>query len=147
MLNHILLGKKYITRTETFQVVCTCRPVLETARRSHCRCSMRKVFLIISQNSQENACVRVLLLRLSFLTVFIRLQALIWKIREVCNFIKKAVFLSVLRNFLEDLFYRTPQGSTFSTNQLTRSQSFTQYSSNIASFLVIIRFYCFTIEP
>ena len=108
---------------------------------------MRKVFLKISQNSQENACVRVLLLRLSFLRVFIRLQALIWKIREVCNFIKKAVFLSVLRNFLEDLFYRTPQGSTFSTNQLTRSQSFTQYSSNIASFLVIIRFYCFTNEP
>ena len=50
---------------------------------------MKKVFLEISQNSQENACARV-----SFL---IKLQ--VW----VCNFIKKGsgtgVFLSILRNF------------------------------------------------
>ena len=44
-------------------------------RSSHRKCSVRKVFLEISQNLQENTCVRV-----SFL---IKLQA------SVCNFIKK----------------------------------------------------------
>ena len=61
----------------------------------------------ISQNSQENTCARVSFLRVSFLTVLIRLQALIYKIREACNFIKKRLcyrFFSV--NF--SWFLRTP---------------------------------------
>ena len=44
-------------------------------RSSLCRCSVRKVFLEVSQNSQENTCARV-----SFL---IKLQV------EACYFIKK----------------------------------------------------------
>ena len=44
-------------------------------RSSHQRCSLRKVFLEISQNSQENTCVRVFFL--------IKLQA------SVCKFVKK----------------------------------------------------------
>ena len=55
------------------------------------RCSIKKVFLEISQNSQENTCARV-----SFL---IKLQA------SVCNIIKKetltGVFLWALQNFKE----------------------------------------------
>ena len=45
------------------------------------RCSVNKVFLEISQNSQENSCIRV-----SFL---IKLQA------EACNFIKKETLAQV----------------------------------------------------
>ena len=45
------------------------------------RCSVKKVFLKISQNSQENTCARV-----SFLT---KLQA------SVCNFIKKETLAQV----------------------------------------------------
>ena len=50
-------------------------------RSSHQRCSMEKVLLEISQNSQENTCARV-----SFL---IKLQAL------ACNFIKKETLAQV----------------------------------------------------
>ena len=54
------------------------------------RCSVKKVFLEISQNLQENVFARI-----SFL---IKLQA------SACNFIKKrdsskSVFLRILRNF------------------------------------------------
>ena len=49
---------------------------------------LKKVFLVISQNSQENTCVRV-----SFL---IKLQA------------APATFLWILRNFKNTVFYRTP---------------------------------------
>ena len=45
------------------------------------RCSVKKMFLEISQNSQKNTCARV-----SFLI----------KLPEACNFIKKETFL---RNF------------------------------------------------
>ena len=61
------------------------------------RCSIKKAFLQISQNTQKKTCVRV-----SFL---VKLQA------ETCNFIKKDslhVFLWILWNVLEQLFYRTP---------------------------------------
>ena len=84
-----LLSKNFNPRTETFQVLCTCRPALETTRSSHQRCSMIKVFLKISQNPQENIFAKVSFSRVSYLAVFNRLQALIEKIREPCNFIKK----------------------------------------------------------
>ena len=51
-------------------------------RSSHERCSIKKLFLKISQSSQENTCSRV-----SFL---INLQA------EACNFIKKEILAQVL---------------------------------------------------
>ena len=62
------------------------------------RCSVKKVPLKITQNSQESISVRV-----SFL---IRLQV------KACNFIKKdadtGIFLWIWRNFQEHLFYRIP---------------------------------------
>ena len=51
-------------------------------RSSHQRCSMKKVFLEISQNSQENTCARV-----SFL---IKLQP------QDCNFIEKETLAQVI---------------------------------------------------
>ena len=64
----------------------------------------KKVFLIISQNSQENIFARI-----SFLA---KLRA------EACNFIKKrdsdtAVFLWILRTFEKYLLYRTPLDDCF----------------------------------
>ena len=60
-------------------------------RSSHWRCSVKKMFLEILQNSQENICARV-----SFL---IKLQA--------CNFIKKQALVQVFPvNFAK--FLRTP---------------------------------------
>ena len=50
-------------------------------RSRHQRCSIKKVFLKISQNSQENTCARV--------TFLIKLQA------SACNFIKKATLAQV----------------------------------------------------
>ena len=63
------------------------------------RCSVKKVFLEFSQNSQENTCARVSLL--------INLQA------EVCNFIKKdtlaLVFSSEFCKISKNtLYYKTP---------------------------------------
>ena len=52
---------------------------------------LKKLVLKISQNSQKkNTCATV-----SFLIVFIRLQALIYKIREACSFIKKEALAQV----------------------------------------------------
>ena len=63
------------------------------------RCSSEKVFLKISQYSQENNCVGV-----SFL---IMLQAF-----RPATLLKRdsniGVFLRILRTFKEQLFYRTP---------------------------------------
>ena len=63
------------------------------------RCSVKKVFLEISQNSQENTCARV--------SFFIKLQA------AACNFIKKETLAQVFScEFCEisknTFFYRTP---------------------------------------
>ena len=63
------------------------------------RCSVKKVFLKISQNSQENTCARA-----SFL---IKLLA------EACNFIKKEALAQVFscefcEIFKNTYFYRTP---------------------------------------
>ena len=79
-----------------------------TIRSNHKRCSVRKVFLEISQNSQENTCVRF-----SFL---IKLQALslqlYWKRNSGTR-----VFLWILRNFWEHLFHRTSLDDYLSTIQ------------------------------
>ena len=66
--------------------------------------SNKKLFLEISLNSQENNCARV-----SFLIK--------WQVSNL-QFIKKrgfgtGVFLWILRNFYEHLFYRTPLGHCF----------------------------------
>ena len=89
-------------RWTTFQLaVALAHSYLCLIRSSHRRCSVRKkVFLEILQNSQENTCARG-----SFL---IKLQA--W----ACNFISgTGVFLWILRNFKQHLFYRTPPGDCF----------------------------------
>ena len=72
------------------------------------RCSVQKVFLKNSQNSQENTCVRV-----SFL---IKLQIL----RLVCNFIKNAtlaqvtgVFLWIFATFLRTTFLQNTFSGCF----------------------------------
>ena len=54
------------------QILASILPMAGTNRSSHQRCSVKKEFLEISQNSQENICVRV--------TFLIKLQA--------CNFVK-----------------------------------------------------------
>ena len=75
------------------------------------RCSIKKVFLKVSQNSQENTCVRV-----SFL---IKLQAL------ACNFIKReclahmfsCTFCEIFKNtfFTEHLWTTTSEYQEFQT--------------------------------
>ena len=65
------------------------------------KCSVRKVFLKISQNSQESACVRV--------PFSIKLQAL----TQACNFIKKETLAQVFfyefcEIFKNIFFHRTP---------------------------------------
>ena len=81
------------------------------------RCSVETVFIKISQNSQENACARVSFLRVSFLAVLIRLQALIYKIREACNFIKKRLLQGFFCAFCviskNTFFHRTPLVAAF----------------------------------
>ena len=69
------------------------------------RSSVKTVFLEISQNSHKSTCARV-----SFLNKVAGGAA--------CNFIKKrdsdtGAFLWILRNFWEQLFYRTPPGDCF----------------------------------
>ena len=59
----------------------------------HRRCSIRKVFLKILQNSQENTCTRVLFL--------IKLQA------EACNFIKKETLAQVFSCEFCEIFKNT----------------------------------------
>ena len=68
-------------------------------RSSQQRCSVKKVFMKISQNSQENTCARA-----SFL---IKLQV------EACNFIKKETLTQVFSCEFCEIFkntfsYRTP---------------------------------------
>ena len=68
-------------------------------RSSHHRCSIKKVFLIISQNSQENTCARVCFL--------IQLQASGKGHWQRCFPVNFAV--------LQHLFYRTPPDDCFCT--------------------------------
>ena len=75
-------------------------PIPKTDFRSnHLRCSVRKVFLKISQNSLENNCARV----------FFFFCASVSYVVSANNFIKKdsstGVFLWILRNFLEHIFW------------------------------------------
>ena len=70
------LGKKCNTWTEAFQVVCKCRPGLETARSSHQRCSVKKAVLKnVAKFTRKHLC-QILSFKSLFLTVFIRIQAL-----------------------------------------------------------------------
>ena len=73
-------------------------------RSCYQRCSIKKTFLEIAQNSPENTCVRV-----SFL---IKLQALGLKfyLKRDTN---TGVFLRILRYFQEHLSYRTSPGDCF----------------------------------
>ena len=64
-------------------------------RSSRPKCSVKNVFLEISQNSQENNCARVCLL--------VKLQG-------------SGVFLWILRNFLGHLFLQNASGDCFWTN-------------------------------
>ena len=64
------------------------------------RCSAKKIFLEISQNSHEIICVRQS-------TFFDKVDNLIKKETDT------GVFLWILRNFSEHLFYRTPLGNCF----------------------------------
>ena len=73
-------------------------------RSNHHRCSIKKIFSKISQNSQQNTCTRV-----SFL---IKLQGSglqLYKKRDSCT----DAFLWNLRNFQEHFFYRTPSDDWF----------------------------------
>ena len=79
------------------------------------RCSVKKMFLEISQNSQENTCARV-----SFL---INLQA------SDCNFIKKETLAQVFScEFCEisknTFSYRTPPVATSDKNMPHRTNTF-----------------------
>ena len=75
------------------------------------RCSVKKVFLEILQNSQENTCARVsFLIKLQVSGCnFISLQ-LYWKKRL---WLWPGVFLWVLRNFKEHLFLHNTFGGCF----------------------------------
>ena len=75
------------------------RDAVSKNRSSHRRCSVNKVFLIISQNSQENTCTKV-----SFL---IKLQAKVW-----CFPVNFAKLLKTT------FFNRTPPGACFCKNHL-----------------------------
>ena len=80
------------------------------------RCSVKKVFLKIWHNSQENTCARIYFL--------IKLQA--------CNFIKKETLAQVFscvfcKNFQNTFFYRTPPvAASLSTRQILKANSKTQ---------------------
>ena len=63
-------------------------------RSGHQRCSVKKMFLEISQNSQENTCAR---------------DSFLKKLQGYCNFIKK----EALAYFEEHLSYRTSPGDCF----------------------------------
>ena len=124
MLNDILLK---LSRTKAFQVVCTCRPVLERARSSHRSVAWKKLFLKISQNSQEKTFARVFFLRFSFLTVFIRLQALIQNVREACNLSKKRLwnrcFPVIFQKCLRSIFFKEDLQAAFSALNYQRGDS------------------------
>ena len=75
-------------------------------RSNHGRCSVMKVVLKISQNTQESTCAGV--------TFLIKLQT------------GTGVFLWLLRNFYEWLFYRTPLENCFCTEENAYSSIFTK---------------------
>ena len=94
----------------------------EKIRSSRLELFYKKVFLEISENSQENACARVsflIKLQPSYFPVF-GLNTEIYgvnlseykKIRDLQLYLKRdsgtGVFLRILRNFQEHFFYRTP---------------------------------------
>ena len=99
----------------------------EKIRSSRLELFYKKVFLEISENSQENACARVsflIKLQPSYFPVF-GLNTEIYgvnlseykKIRDLQLYLKRdsgtGVFLWILRNFQEHFFYRTPLDGCF----------------------------------
>ena len=94
------ISTKYLWVVHGFHIVIVSRSsskikniLLEAATRG---VLWKKVFLKVSQNSQENTCARVFFL--------IKLQA---------TGLFSGVFLWILRNLKERLFYRTPLGDCF----------------------------------
>ena len=88
--------------------------VLWNSRSSHRRCSIKKVFLRIPQNSQEITCARV-----SFLIKFQASGLQFYEKRDS----GAGVFLWILRNLQEGSFYRTPLGDCFWNSQKTVIQN------------------------
>ena len=99
----------------------------EKIRSSRLELFYKKVFLEISENSQENACARVsflIKLQPSYFPVFgpnteiygVNLSEY-KKIRDLQLYLKRdsgtGVFLRILRNFQEHFFYRTPLDGCF----------------------------------
>ena len=75
-------------------------------------CDVKKLYLEISQNSQENTCIRA-----SFL---IKLQGSGLQLYQKRNS-GTGVFQWILRNFWEHPFYRTPPGNFFWSSPKNRS--------------------------
>ena len=74
----LFIGKKYATRNRSISSCVYMQTCIRDSQNQPLDMFYgKKVFLKISQNSQENTCARVSYLRASFLTVFIRPQALI----------------------------------------------------------------------
>ena len=76
--------------------------ISKTFRRSDWRCSVKKLFLKVSQNSQKKQPCR----SLSFLLKLqaSRFQTSMPSVKKDAN---TGVFLSILRNFMNSFFYRT----------------------------------------
>ena len=81
-----LLFLKFLTRAVSLKV-----SAYMFTKSSHRRCSIKKLFLIIFQNSQESDCARV-----SFL---LKLQV------SACNFIKKRLWNRCFAKFLRTSFF------------------------------------------
>ena len=117
MLNDILLK---LSRTKAFQVVYTCRPVLERARSSHRIVAWKKLFL-------KKPLPGFFFLRFSFLTVFIRLQALIQNVRKACNLSKKRLwnrcFPVIFQKCLRSIFFKEDLQAAFSALNYQRGDS------------------------
>ena len=73
---------------------------------SYRRCFVKKVFLKISQNSQENTCVRVFLIKLQQACNFIK-KEILTQVFSCCNFIKKEILAQVFSCEFYEIFKNT----------------------------------------
>ena len=69
--------------------------VILTDRNSHQRCSVKKVFLEISQNSQENTYAKVFLNKVPGFRIATLLKKRLWH-RCICEFLKTPFFIEHL---------------------------------------------------
>ena len=96
-----------------------CHRFLIMIRSSHQRCSVKRVFLEISQNSQENTCARVsFLIKLQAPTEHVWAIASLWWIIEICKiyaniwfniyilFIQEKSSPCVRRTLISETFFR-----------------------------------------